>query len=459
MNTKTPPGNISAGSQSQNHSGLVGFVDECREGTISGWAQTPWLPSHPAVVDIIIDGVQVGAAKANQFRTDLRELGIREGYAGFVFKVPPAFLDGKTHTLLAVERQSTKRLGGLNQIMIPPVETQATRSEIFYNSVHIASNIENAAFQEGVRTRKKVAVLCAFTPKNDLYEYHHRLIEALQEQGFTILLGQSYTSSEGFETAKLSPPVSKAEAYIVKDNLGYDFGTWLACVHAVRDCIPQLDELLLINDSIFGPFSQASDFWRKVSDCKADVVGVCDSYEHNFHLQSFFLLFRKRILASQFFPDLLNEYSYSSDKDRVIKEGELALTPLLISRGFSCEAVYPYEELATRWLEELPGSIEEMMRLPENLAHVDKNTQPPEVEYLVNLGRHIRRGEPVNPTHYFWDVLLALGCPFIKRELLLKNPGNNPLLFKAKQSIRSQGYPISLIKDAACRFGATKVFF
>jgi hypothetical protein len=459
MSTKMPPGGASAGNQTQHHSGLVGFVDECRDGAIWGWAQIPWSPSHPAIVEILLDGVPAGVAKANQFRSDLRELGIREGYAGFVFKVPPAFIDGKSHTVHVIERHSKKRLAGLGQIQIAPIEAEATRSEIFFNSVHLASNIDNKAFQEGVRTRKKVAVLCAFTPKNDLYNYHHRLIESLQAQGFTVLLGQSYTSAEGSDGTSPPPPVSKAEAYIVKDNLGYDFGTWLACVHAIRDTIPRLDELLLINDSIFGPFSKASEFWKKVSDCNADVVGVCDSYEHNFHLQSFFLLFRKNILASSFFPDLLDGYSYSSDKDKVIKEGELALTPLLTSRGFSCEAVYPYEMLASKWLEKLPTIMQEMMNLPENSVHWDKTTRPPEVEYLVNLGRHIRRGEPVNPTHYFWDVLLELGCPFIKRELLLKNPGNNPLLYRARESISNQGYPTTLIKDAACRFGATKVFF
>lgn len=29
---------------------------------------------------------------------------------------------------------------------------------------------------------------------------------------------------------------------------------------------------------------------------------------------------------------------------------------------------------------------------------------------------------PINPSHIYWDDLIERGCPFIKRELLLKNP-------------------------------------
>jgi hypothetical protein len=46
-----------------------------------------------------------------------------------------------------------------------------------------------------------------------------------------------------------------------------------------------------------------------------------------------------------------------------------------------------------------------------------------EKDYLEQLGNAISKGIPLNPMHSFWDVLLAeFACPFIKRNLLGRNP-------------------------------------
>ncbi len=439
--------------------GIPGFVDFCEMDTISGWAQIPFLSLMPAVVDLSIDGAQVASVRANIFRQDLRDQGIRDGFAGFSIKIPLTFQDGKVHRFVVTERISKKHLGGIAQFQVPVDVERIARSELFLKSVSLASNVRDDTFLDALKNKKKLAVICAFTPGNDLYAYHHRLIDELRSAGFAVMLGQSYSHVSNASVVSVSPPKSAADAYLVKDNLGYDFGTWLSCVVAVREHLRLLDELLLVNDSVFGPLSDFKKFRGKIDGCAADVVGVCDSYEHNFHLQSFFLLFRKSVLQSGFFDSFVDEYSYSNEKDKVIRDGELALTPQLQQKGFQCDALYRYEDLAKSWLERLPGYISLVAQLPENTGRSLQGPCSAEVEYLDNLARHIRRGDPVNPTHYFWDILLELGCPFLKRELIFKNPINHPLLYRAPEIIRTSGYPIELIRDAAKRFGATKVFF
>jgi hypothetical protein len=439
--------------------GIPGFVDFCEMDSIAGWAQIPFLPLLPAVVDLSINGSQVASVRANVFRQDLREQGIRDGFAGFSFKIPTTFQDGKTHQFVVTERISKKQLGGISQFQVPVDVERVARSELFLNSVSLASNANNNAFLDALKSKKKLAIICAFTPDNDLYAYHHRLIDTLKSSGFAVMLGQSYSDSGNASGAAVSPPISSADAFLVKDNLGYDFGTWLSCVVAVREHLGRLDELLLVNDSVFGPLSDFKKFSSKLDGCTADVLGVCDSYEHNYHLQSFFLLFRKSVLQSGFFESFVDDYSYSNEKDKVIRDGELALTPQLQQKGFQCDALYRYEDLAKSWLDRLPAYIAAVTQLPENAEGVAKGASSAEVEYLNNLGRHIRRGDPVNPTHYFWDILIELGCPFLKRELLFKNPINHPLLYRAPEIIRNSGYPIELVRNAAKRFGATKVYF
>jgi hypothetical protein len=52
---------------------------------------------------------------------------------------------------------------------------------------------------------------------------------------------------------------------------------------------------------------------------------------------------------------------------------------------------------------------------------------PNEKRYLEALARQISQGIPLNPTHSFWDVMIVeFGCPFIKRDLLKRNPARIP---------------------------------
>ena len=438
---------------------IVGFIDSCEGDILTGWAQIPYIPMLPAMIDVLIDGAPVGSCKANVFRPDLRDKGIRDGFAGFQFRIPSKFRDGRTHQIAVTERLSKRQLAGIAQFKLERAPDAETRGQVFLSSVNLATNVDSASFVDAVKDRRKLAVYCAFTPGNDLYAFHHRAIESLRSGGFAILLGQSYTADTDEKPTAVEPPKSNADGFVVKDNLGYDFGTWLSCLLAVREHLPHLDEILLINDSVFGPLTDFTKFSERVASVEGDVIGVCDSYEHNFHLQSFFLLFRRRVLESEFFDGFIDDYPYNNDKERVIREGELALTPALRVAGFRCSAVFPYEHLARAWLERLPNYISELEALPENSSFGNGAVKSAELEYLVNLARHLRRGDPVNPTHYFWDIMLEDGCPFVKRELLLKNPTAHPFLYKARELLASTGYPMDLIRDAARRYGTAKIFF
>jgi hypothetical protein len=71
----------------------------------------------------------------------------------------------------------------------------------------------------------------------------------------------------------------------------------------------------------------------------------------------------------------------------------------------------------------------------------------PEGKYIANIYGAVSSGVPLNPTHFFWDHLIGrMDCPFIKRELLLKNPGRVPLLQYWERAIQQMGdYDTDLI--------------
>jgi hypothetical protein len=69
--------------------------------------------------------------------------------------------------------------------------------------------------------------------------------------------------------------------------------------------------------------------------------------------------------------------------------------------------------------------------------------------YFEDLLNGINSGTPFNPTHYFWEHLVMIaGCPFIKRDLLEKNPVHVPLLANWRRAIAaSSNYPIEMIDE------------
>lgn len=431
----------------------AGFVEECRDGYVSGWAQVPGIPLMPAIVDVAVDGFPAGSVKANVFRADLRKLGVRDGFAAFRFSVPERYRDGKTHNFTVTERVSKTVLGGIGLFRFEAPAGKPARDRMFLSSVVQSHTLDAPPFSASLAAKRKLAVLAAYAPDNRLLAFHHKLIDMLAEMGFSVVLSLSRAEGQTHAASANTVPVSKADATLIKDNLGYDFGSWFAALTAARPSLHQADELLLLNDSIFGPLCSPRALADMIRDAEADVVGICDSYERAYHLQSFFLLFRKKALESGLLFDFANDYPFSNVKEDVIRDGEVALTQAMLAGGLTCEALFPYEVLARRWLDRVPDYLGAARALPE-YAEGDAS-----VRHLLELTRRLRRGEPMNPAHFFWDILIERGCPFVKRELLLKNPMDVPLLARAPSLMQACAYPLVAVREAAQRYGTSRVFF
>jgi hypothetical protein len=78
-----------------------GFFDQADTDAIAGWAC--WTPTAEEPVDVDLwDGNQLlGSVRADQFRRDLEEHGVRNGYCGFSMPTPPHLLDGRSHWIWA----------------------------------------------------------------------------------------------------------------------------------------------------------------------------------------------------------------------------------------------------------------------------------------------------------------------------------------------------------------------
>ncbi len=204
-------------------------------------------------------------------------------------------------------------------------------------------------------------------------------LEALGSCGFKIVV---------ISTAKLDPTATQGLTpdvidVIVRENIGLDFGSWARGFNDWAHCCT--GDLLLANDSVYAPIGDLAAAVSDLSASPADVRGMVQSYEFQPHLQSWFLLFTKRVWQHPDFKSFLNQPFGNLTKSEIIMRGEVGLAEFIARNRFTSYSAFPPQ----------------------------KDTLPPRIA--------------ANPTHFLWrEIICDAGLPFIKVELLRDNPMKLP---------------------------------
>ena len=157
-----------------------------------------------------------------------------------------------------------------------------------------------------------------------------------------------------------------------KPNVGHDFGSW-AVAQAWEPSICQARHVILVNDSLAGPFGDLGDIISRCETSRADVFGLTNTTQFGPHLQSYFLGFNGGVLADPPLAAFWRGVRHERDKANVIQRNEIGLSKLLRRAGFSQDAAFPHWKVVE---------------------------------------------DGLNPTIRGWRGLLELGFPFLKREIL-----------------------------------------
>jgi lipopolysaccharide biosynthesis protein len=308
--------------------------------------------------------------------------------------------------------------------------------------------------ERSLETARKIAILVHFTRDGRFLAYFRYLTRALDRAGFAVIIVSNSRTLDSAEVAELLP---YSAAIIHRHNVGYDFGAWRDGLSLVAEP-RKLDRLILTNDSIFGPLHDLGAVVDRCNHEQADVWGITDCYSGRYHLQSYFLVFHKRALESNEFAKFWKNMRYVENKRVVIFKYEIGLSQALLRAGLRLHALYPYAQLVeqTVFREALPQSSEILANSTAVVAEaegmqgaMDKLKITMGAEYYARLLKGVNAGTPLNPTHFFWEHLVTVaGCPFIKRDLIEKNPVSVPLLANWRRAIGStSSYPIDMIDE------------
>ncbi|WP_198372532.1 rhamnan synthesis F family protein [Roseomonas rosulenta] len=185
-------------------------------------------------------------------------------------------------------------------------------------------------------------------------------------------------------------------------NTGRDFGAWRDGAALALQHWPRPYELLLANDSVLGPFRPLQPIVAALRAGGEGLFGLTESRGGGVHLQSYVLLARGATPVAS----MLNHLAALRDshsKWRTVQQGEIGMTRRMLREGHRCAAVFGYDAVC---------------------AAADEATR-------ASLGPRFAVGKPwrypLNPTHHLWRVLIQeMGFPYLKTELVRRNPGGLP---------------------------------
>ncbi len=206
---------------------------------------------------------------------------------------------------------------------------------------------------------------------------------------------------------------------ILRRNIGYDFGAWRDAVDYLGLPRAGTEEVILANDSVFGPLTPLGDVLRRLNYEKADIWGLTESWQVRYHLQSFFLAFGPAALRAPAWQKFWRAVRPVPMKFYIVNAYEVGITQAMVKGGLRCAALWPYEKLIKLVNRE---ELEKLILAEESEIGKADPIQITRKLQVLRIRDGVARRVALNPTSDLWRQLLLTGFPFIKRELLRDNP-------------------------------------
>lgn len=196
-------------------------------------------------------------------------------------------------------------------------------------------------------------VIYLIYPKNGLLESHFRAVSHFLDHGYAPIVVSNVSLGEADRKRLLA----SVNHLIERPNYGYDFGGYRDGVLFLRDRLPSLERLSLMNDSVWFPVAQTQDWLPAAEALGQDVVGAVsnffvdpkrvrdcrevhgawryDTRHPKFHYCSFALSFGSAVLRDTRFLQFWDRLKLSDDKIATVHRGEVGLGQWVVRSGHS----------------------------------------------------------------------------------------------------------------------------
>jgi len=249
---------------------------------------------------------------------------------------------------------------------------------------------------------KRLCLFAHFDPQGKIEPYVLYYLQCLKELECDIVFVSSALNLTDSEVEKI---LGLCVQVIHRKNITLDFGSWrLGLFEKLSERgFEHYDQLILANDSVYGPLFPLKDVFQKMEKRELDLWGITSNLEIEEHIQSYFLVFGKNALKSREFIEFWRDFKYYRSKQRIIELYEIGISRLAMRAGWKM------------------GTLID----PNHFQEID-----------------------LNPTLYHWDQLIVeLSCPFLKTEVLRLNRTASKKTAQWKEILASKSnYDLNLIE-------------
>lgn len=242
--------------------------------------------------------------------------------------------------------------------VIYPIETISRLLQRLDPRVH-SESLRILSVTEGARAKRNNAFfVVVLYSKGPAPEFLTNVIDAIDQSPHNLILVSNFPLSP-LQKAKLS---EKCHVLIERKNFGRDFGAYKDGISYVRTHYPEVERLVLINDSLFF-FRKSLD--KLISDLTApyDFIGLTETQEFHYHVQSFMLSFGPAVIKHPTFQRFWDKYLPISTRYWAIHRGEVRLTRQLTKAGFRPHILFPAAHLFSHLQRRPVRDVIESVRL------------------------------------------------------------------------------------------------
>ena len=177
-----------------------------------------------------------------------------------------------------------------------------------------------------------VCIFAHFNKTNNLENYVIDYLNAIKELVDEII----FVSTSDIKPHKINLLNTIVSKIIIKENKGYDFGSWKDGLFFIKNNYENLPkEIILCNDSCYiskNRFKKAVSSMR--NNKKIDFWGITRNYSFGLHIQTYFISLNSRPLNDNQFWEIVNSWKHQNRKLNYIMKYEIGLSRFLINQKY-----------------------------------------------------------------------------------------------------------------------------
>jgi len=256
-------------------------------------------------------------------------------------------------------------------------------------------------------------------------------LDNLKSYGYNVILVNNGSLSDELTTRFLP----YCHSVIERPRGGRDFGSYQWGTKTLRELdldTRDIVQVIYCNDSIFVRPSTLQPLLNRIRQMTDDYIGITDSFDINYHVQSWFFVASGRLFASAEFQRFWQRYIPLSYRRHCINNGEVGISKHLLGHGVHPIPLYTQtmildliftgslSEAVDRLLSGLsPGDYKELMEAMQQIAFSQSSDDSTAGGFLRrDIMQQIGMSNTINSANLI--LIKYTSFPFLKKDLIYR---------------------------------------